>query len=406
MTIEIRITAPEEWRTAADTMRAALLAGPVSDEDWEKGQPSWESTHSLSAWDGDRCVGHGATFAFDTVVPGGARLATAGVTRIGVLPTHTRRGLLTGIMRGLVEAARDRGDVLASLRASEAVLYERFGFGLAGEAVEIEIDKRRARLRGPGSPPGACRLLTRPEILATVAPLYDRVATRPGVIGRDTPRWKRYLGDALEGAKASHVAVHEGVDGTPDGFVHYDLDWPETFGELPRAVATVNDLWGATPDVELGLWRFVLGLDLIETVRASERPVDDPLEWALVDRRAYRLRARWDEQWLRLVDVDAALRARTYASATAVTVAVTDSLLPANTGTWRIDEQGATRLDDRATAADLSTDVTGVSAAYLGGTSWWLLVASGRVAEQVAGAAARADALFAHRPAPFCGSFF
>jgi predicted acetyltransferase len=141
-------------------------------------------------------------------------------------------------------------------------------------------------------------------------------------------------------------------------------------------------------------------------VRASVRPLDDPLEWALVDRRAYRLRARWDEQWLRLVDVDAALRARTYASATAVTVAVTDSLLPANTGTWRIDEQGATRLDDRATAADLSTDVTGVSAAYLGGTSWWLLVASGRVAEQVAGAAARADALFAHRPAPFCGSFF
>ena len=84
---DIRPVTVEERRAATDTVRAALLSGPVSDEVFESSQASWDDADSLAAWDGDRCVGHVAAFRFDSTVPGGAKVPTAGVTRVGVLRT-------------------------------------------------------------------------------------------------------------------------------------------------------------------------------------------------------------------------------------------------------------------------------------------------------------------------------
>ena len=75
--LDLRATAPEEHRAACDTMRAALLTGPISDDEWERAADSWTNSMSLTAWDGARCVGHVGAFRFDTLVPGGARLPTA-----------------------------------------------------------------------------------------------------------------------------------------------------------------------------------------------------------------------------------------------------------------------------------------------------------------------------------------
>ncbi len=56
----------------------------------------------------ERCVGHVGAYRFDTTVPGGARLPTAGYSRVGVLPTHTRRGLLTQMMQRSLREAHER----------------------------------------------------------------------------------------------------------------------------------------------------------------------------------------------------------------------------------------------------------------------------------------------------------
>lgn len=400
---DVRATAPHERRAAADTMRHALLNGPAPDDLWAKAEPGWQDQLSISAWQGDRCVGHAGAFRFRTVVPGGGRVATAGVTRVGVIPTATRQGLLTRMMQQLLVIAREDGQVLASLRASEAVIYRRFGFGIGADGVGVTIDVRRARPLAHRAT-GSVRLLDRSEILDVVMPLYERVATRPGVISRPHHLFTRYLEDALEGDKASFVVVHTSLDGVDDGFAHYSVGWSEESFQESYGTGEVHDVWGATPAVELALWDHLLGIDLVRTYTAEERPVDDVLRLAVRDPRAYRTNDRYDEQWIRLLDVEACLAARRYRPSRAVTIAVVDPMFPDNTDTFEVGPTAVRRLGaDRP--AELTCAIDVLSSAYLGAVTWSELAAAGRVAGESAAVGA-ADDLFAHRPGAFCGSFF
>jgi predicted acetyltransferase len=311
-------------------------------------------------------------------------------------------------MQRLLRDAVDQGKVLSTLRASEAVIYQRFGFAVAGETWSIEIDRpHELRITAPTAP-GTLRLLGRGEILDVVAEIHARVGLdRPGAIVRPLWMHRRYLEDALGCEKAAYVVVHTAPDGTDDGWAQYSLEWPEAFAAHAGGRCEVDDVWGSSPEVELALWQFILQLDLIDRVRASERPSDDVLKFALDNQRRYASSGRLDEQWLRLLDVGAALTARTYgAAAAAVTIAVTDELLPGNSGSWRVSAAGAERVSVAAESADLVTDINGLSAAYLGGTAWHDLLVGGRVCQQRQGAIATADLLFASRPLPRCGSFF
>jgi predicted acetyltransferase len=408
--IVIRPTAPEEWRRASAVVSTALMHAPADDEAWAKAEPSWVGTDSLSAWDGDTCVGHVAGYRFDTLVPGGARVPTNGVTRVGVLPTHRRRGIARRLLERLLGEARERGQVLASLRASETVIYPRYGFGLAGECAEAVLDPRAARPIS-GAATGSMRLVAPDGIIDAVSPIYERAATRPGVITRPDWMWKRYFENAIAlGGDGEFVAVHTSTDGIDDGFVHYSVKWKEERYLLAHGVGEVYDLWGTDPSVELALWDYLCNVDLVQEWYAEERPVDDVIQFAVGDRRAHRLRSTWDEQWLRLLDVDAALGARAFADADgSFTVAVTDALLADNSGSWEISASGAKRIADGTAdgaAADLVVTVTDLAAAYLGGTKWTALAGAGRIAVHDSRALARADALFAVPWAPFCCSGF
>ena len=170
------------------------------------------------------------------------------------------------------------------------------------------------------------RLLGHDEILPTVAEVYDRAARRPGVIARPTWMWQRYLEKALElGGDAEFVAVHTSADGVDDGFVHYHVKWVEERSTPSRGTGEVYDLWGVTPAVELALWDYLCNVDLVDEWYAEERPVDDVIQFAVADTRAYRTKWIFDEQWLRLLDVDAALTARRFADVDgAVTIGVSD----------------------------------------------------------------------------------
>jgi predicted acetyltransferase len=348
-------------------------------------------------------------YRLDTVVPGGARLPTCGVARMGILPTHRRRGLATALVRHLLSDAAGRGQVIASLRASEAVIYEQFGFGIAGDSVEATIDPVAARpFRGAAG--GTVRLLAPDEVLDVIVPLYERAATRPGVISRPPWMWVRYFEPALTaGGDPEFVAVHSDAHGADDGFVHYAVKWKPS-GPVPAGgVGEVFDAFGTSVAVELALWNYLCDLDLVREWLAEERPVDDPVRLAARDPRAYAVKRIIDEQWLRLLDVDAALAGRTYGNGTAseaVTIAVSDDLFPANDGVWRIDAKGAARDEIEPAEADLAADVAVLAATYLGGVRWSVLAAVGRVDVRDPGALARADALFLHSPGPYCGSFF
>lgn len=407
--VDIRPVAVNERRAAIDTFRAALLSGAVSDEDFAASSASWDDSDALAAWDGERCIGNVAAFRFDSTVPGGARLQTAGVTRVGVLPTHTRRGVLTRLLHRLLVESRESGNVLATLHASETSIYRRFGFGLATDGVAVEVTTRNATPWTTSSASGSMRMLAPTEVLDVVPGLYEHVARwRVGSISRPDWMWKRILKEACEPTtslvgKGSFVAVHTDIHGADDGYVFYDVGWDEPFPVNPTGAGKVRDLWGASSAVELELWRFLLAIDLIATWRADLRPVDEPVRRAMNDLRAYEARQRIDDQWVRILDVDAALRGRRFGSAgTDVSILIQDPMFEENCGSWTISSGGAFRSDR---PVDIHVDIAALSAAYLGAVSWHDLAASGAIAANTdVDILTALDTHFAVWPTPFCGT--
>ena len=99
-----------------------------------------------AAFDGDAIVGGAGVFPFELSIPGGP-LPCAGVTVVGVLPTHRRRGILDRMMRAQLADVRERGEPLAALWASEETIYGRFGYGLAAQDAMIRALAAHAALR-------------------------------------------------------------------------------------------------------------------------------------------------------------------------------------------------------------------------------------------------------------------
>ena len=109
-----------------------------------------------------------------------------------------------------------------------------------------------------------------------------------------------------------------------------------------------------------------------------------------------------DGLWLRLVDLEAALRARGYAEAEPVVLDVTDTVRPANAGRWSVgSEPGRTDAE-----ADVALDVADLASVYLGAFSFERLAAAGRARELRPHGLARATALFATPLPPYCPEGF
>src|SRR5688572_1098128 len=140
------------------------------------------------AFDGDRIVGGAGAFPFQLTVPGGP-VACGGVTVVGVLPTHRRRGVLTAMMRAQLEDIRDRGEPIAALWASEEPIYRRYGYGMASFSGEIELASGYSSLRQAPEPGATARLITLEDAKPILPPIYDRVRlATPGMFQR-TPDW-------------------------------------------------------------------------------------------------------------------------------------------------------------------------------------------------------------------------
>ena len=355
--------------------------------------------------EGGRLAGTVMSYPSRSAVPGGAVLPLAAVTRVGVRADRTRRGLLTALMRAQFDDLRARGDVLALLWATESAIYGRYGYGVATRARSVRVTASRAALRPEAPAGGTVRLLERDEIVPALSAVHDTLALRiPGGITRPPGWWEvtvaRYDGPML-------AAVHETAAGVSDGFALAVPRGNDQRGDL-AATLHVGDLHTADTAAAAGLWRFLLGVDLITHVEAAV-PLDDPLDLLLTDPRHAAVTGVADETWLRLVDVPAALAARTFAAGAtgAVLLAVHDPLLPDNAGVYRIAGEGAERVGPLgACEPELSCDVAALAMAYLGDRSPSTLAATGWWTAHDPAAPRRADALFATDTVPWCGTHF
>ena len=405
MDVQIRTITEDEFAAYARAVEAAFSEA-VSDEDIERERRLAELDRSFAAFDGPEIVGTAAAFTMPMSVPGG-EIEVGYVTAVGVKPTHRRRGINTQLMRRQLEDARDRGELVEVLYASEGGIYGRFGYGLATLGLAIDAESSRSAFVRGYEPSGSIRLVEREAAIKDVLAVHDAVRpTRPGMVQLDEDRLEYGLHEHGPDREAPRFfALHEGDRGV-DGYTIYRVkdDWAEG---VARSVLTVRDLQASTPGAGADLWRFVLDVDLTERVRAWSRAVDEPLLHLVREPRRLRATLR-DNLWLRLVDVEPSLSSRRYAAAGRVVVEVRDTFCPWNEGRYAL-EAGAGELGVAARTTEepeIVCTVNEVAAAYLGGVSFRQLHRAGRVQERRPGALARADAMFGWDPAPWCPYVF
>ena len=89
MAIEVSFGPADGVRVALDTVDQAFGDLP-GEEDLARERKLMPNDRILTAFDGDYSVGAAASYPFNLTIPGG-QLPAAGVTWVGVLPTHRRR---------------------------------------------------------------------------------------------------------------------------------------------------------------------------------------------------------------------------------------------------------------------------------------------------------------------------
>ncbi|MFJ8048918.1 GNAT family N-acetyltransferase [Streptomyces luteogriseus] len=411
--IDVRPIAESEF---ADWLRAVntgfLRAPALTDEEVEGRRERFVEGRYLGAFDRGRCVATFRSFDQELTAVGGASVPADAISGVTVTATHRRRGLLSRMMARDLAAAKDRGDVAATLIAAEYPIYGRYGFGPATWMAEWTVDVPRAGLDARwAGPAGGGRIdLVEGEDIRKLGPeLHERLRRRqPGAIDRDDMWWKMNTG-ALRwdtSWKPPFYAVYRSATGEVEGMAAYEVDDNWGDAKQPLNTATVRWLIGVTPAAERALWEYVCSVDWVVKVKSGWRAPDDLLPHFLPDPRAARITSLADWLWLRILDVEKALEARTYEGqgALVLEVAGVDGLTG---GRYRLEAspEGAS-CTPTTESAELELGLGELGALWLGDESAVRLAALGRVREERAGAARKADALLRTPRRPWCPDMF
>jgi predicted acetyltransferase len=360
----------------------------------------YERMHA--AFEDGQVVGGAGAFPFELSVPGGS-LPCGGITAVGVHPTHRRRGVLRAMMDAQLRDVHERGEPIAALWASEETIYGRFGYGIASWAGELRVPHEWDAFAEPFELATTVRFVAPEEARGLFPPIYDAVRLeRPGMTSRSETWWEdRQLRVSEQDAQAPPRHVVLELDGEPLGYAIYRThsSWE---GGSATSRLSVREALGATPQATAAIWRFLLDVDWMATVEVFLAPPDHPLFLLLATPRRARYRMG-DGLWVRVVDVGAALSGRAYPEGGPLVLEVRDAVCEWNDGRWRLEDGECSRTDEEP---DLALDVSALGSVYLGAVSFTELRAALRVEELQEGAIARADALFAWRPLPWCLEIF
>ncbi|MEV6481591.1 GNAT family N-acetyltransferase [Streptomyces sp. NPDC051576] len=407
------ITTPEipDWIRALNT--GFLRTPAVSEEEIADRSTYIDPPRTLGAFDDGRCVATFRSFPQELTAVGGTLVPADAITNVSVTATHRRRGILTRMMAQDLAAAKERGDVVATLIAAEYRIYGRYGFGPATTATEWQIDVTRTGLDPRWSAPadgGRIDLVDGEDVRKLGPELYERLRrAQPGAVTRDD-RWWQVTTGVLNLDRSPWTepfyALYRAADGEVQGLATYVCDDTWNDAKQPLDTATVKSLIATTPAAERALWHYICSIDWVAKVKSGWRAPDDLLPLLLPDPRAATITTQADWLWVRILDVVRAMEARSYEGEGTLVFEVADGAGLAG-GRYRLEAsaQGAS-CAPTTQSAELTLDVGELGTLWLGGESAVRLAALGRVREERAGAARVADALLRTSRRPWCPDIF
>ncbi len=384
--LEMRAITPDEfeaWARAESRAHSNRLA----DDPTELAQ-RFDLSRSIAVFEDGKIVGGSHSHLLEMSVPGGVA-TVAGVSNVAVQPTHTRRGIMTNMMRYQLDGIHERGESIAALFATESVIYGRFGYGVGSIHESWSLERHHNAYARSVDSAGRIVFLDPAEIVDRLPEVFRLgAAGRPAVFQRAMHHWRREsrLPEHEQGGPGGLFYAAYIEDQRIDGYVMY---------RSQRPALIVNELMATTPKANAALWRFCFDMDLMERTEAVRRPVDDPMPWLLADPRRLQRSTR-DALWVRMVDVAAALQLRRYLTDDCIKLKVQDTFCPWNDATYDLDGSPE-GVHCRATTAapDLTVTVASLSSAYTGAASFTTLAQAGLVEEHTPGALLRANRMFA-----------
>ena len=409
MDVEIRPVTAEELQAFIPAVGLAFGDQPSAEEitGWSV---MTEPARTLAAWDGDTIV---ATAGIDTIeltLPGAVSLGVAGITAVGVRPTHRRRGLLSQLMTRQLDDVVAAGEPVAILTASESGIYRRFGYGIASYQVALALETRFSAFSRPLEDDGRVEILDGTAARRELPLIHDQARRiQTGDISRSDAWWDMSCEDpewSHRGSGRIFFAVHRDGAGEVKGWATWRMErsWPDG---IARNIVHIADLAATEPQSEAALWRFLLDLDLVSEVRAYKRPTDELLRHRISEPRRLRTTTLRDDLWVRILDVPTALAGRRYLMEGELVLEVVDPFRPQTDGRYLLTG-GSDGAECTATdrPADLSLDISTLGTAYLGLPRFGLQQRAGLVTELRPGAVARADLMFRSADVPFCRTPF
>jgi predicted acetyltransferase len=395
--ISIEVPAEADWPAFSRLLTTAFHEA-VEDEIRDQEKLLFEPERSLIARRDGQIVGTAAISTRQLAVPG-AVIPAGHVTFVSVAATARRQGVLTRFMRRQFDDMRAAGESIAILWASEGRIYQRFGYGLAARKFAFKADSREVRVTADQA--GGRLIDTTPaDVLGAMTKIYDQLyVEHPGWSERAANHWEYRISDkksARDSYTELRALLHEGETG-PDGYALWSsrAKWDEggPCGEL-----RVRELVAANPRAYASLWHHLLSMDLTRTVYTWLGGVE--VLYMVNEPRRLGISVS-DSIWLRVLDVPAALVARRYAAPVDVVIEVSDGIIPANNGRFRLrgSMDGAT-CEPTTDPADLACTANALGAAYLGDASLATLADAGMVREIRPGTLAAAATAFGwHRAA-------
>ncbi len=404
MGIEFRAIEPDEFDSLRKCLGLAFGAEPNPDD--HRLRTCLPLHRTRCGFDDGQMISTSAAFELDMTIPGGI-VACGGTTIVSVAPTHRRRGVMSRMMRAHLDDVREHEEPIAALWASDSAIYGRFGFGCAAICHDIEIDRRHVGFHRLAPDPGPVRVVEVSEAAQLIPTFYEGARLDvPGFFARTGDWWEQFRFADLEkdrrGRTAFRYVVVDGDAGIT-GFAQYRAKSEFLEGHGAGKVS-VRDLMGSTPAAWAALWSYLLNHDLVAKIEADLRPPWDPIFDLLAGTRRVST-TRSDSLWVRIMDVPAALSARSYSAPLEVVLGLSDPLGDV-TGTYRLGiTDGRAECSKVTGEPDVSLDLEDLGACFMGRARFRELARAGRVEGDPVVLAAL-DAAFTWDPQPWCPEIF